>query len=238
METTRALNASKPDNASPASPAASTASLQIDRFSLGDWQTNCYVAHLPGASECVIFDVGFEPDEMLDWIAARNLKPAAILLTHAHIDHIGGVDQALSRFGPIPLAIHEAEIEFCGDPLLNLSALLGWNVTCARPNVALKHGGAASFGGMSFRVLHTPGHSPGGVAYVHDASKQAVVGDTLFKDSIGRHDFPTSDVKALRRSVRETLMQLPDEMKIYPGHIEPTTIGRERRMNPYVVQGF
>jgi len=212
--------------------------MRIQMFTLGDWQTNCYVAHVDGASECVIFDVGFEPESMLNWIAERQLKPEAILLTHAHLDHIGGVDQALSRFGPMQLAIHEAEGEFCGNPMLNLSALLGWEVTCTRPNILLKHGDTVAHGGMTFRVLHTPGHSPGGVTYVHEPSHQAVVGDTLFKDGIGRFDFPTSDVRLLRRSVRETLMQLPDETRIYPGHMDATTIGRERRQNPYVVNGF
>jgi hydroxyacylglutathione hydrolase len=213
-------------------------SLSIDSFPLGDWQTNCYVVARPGSDQCVIFDCGFEPDEMLDWIAERKLKPAALVLTHAHLDHIGGVDQALRRFGKIPLCIHEAEAEFCGDSMLNLSAMIGMDTTCTTPDVLLKDGQSITFAGIPFRVLHTPGHSPGGATFVHDASAQAIVGDTLFAQSIGRFDFPSSDVKQLRHSIFNVLMKLPDETRIYPGHGEQTTIGRERRSNPFVLKGF
>jgi len=221
----------------------------ITPFVLGDYQTNCYVVTPEPLSnspmsprkepmKCWIVDCGLEPDAMLDWIEQHNLKPTNILLTHAHLDHIAGVDQALSRFGRLPISIHEAEAEFCTDPMLNLSALIGMPTTCTAPDRMLNDGDELELEGTIWRVLHTPGHSPGGVCFVHDPSKQAIVGDTLFAGSIGRFDFPTSNVEDLRRSIHDVLMSLPDDMTIFPGHGDRTTIGRERRTNPYVVDGF
>lgn len=213
----------------------------ITPFVLGDYQTNCFVvtADSPNSPQpCTIVDCGFEPDEMFEWIESRKLSPTQILLTHAHVDHIAGVDAALNRFGKIPIAIHETEREFCGDPLLNLSGWGGMSVTCTEPDRELRKNQLIDINGTTWRVLHTPGHSPGGVCFVHDDSNQAIVGDTLFAGSIGRFDFPTSDPEKLRHSLHHVLMNLPDEMTIFPGHGPSTTIGRERRSNPFLIQGF
>jgi len=217
----------------------------ITPFVLGGYQTNCYVITPrpveSGSGEsmpCWVVDCGLEPDEMLNWIEKQNLQPQAILLTHSHLDHIAGVDRALSRFGRMPIYIHKAEAGFCSDPMLNLSALTGMPVTCTEPDQLLSDGDVLDIAGSTWRVLHTPGHSPGGVCFVHDASKQAIVGDTLFAGSIGRFDFPTANVNQLRHSIHNVLMALPDDMTIYPGHGPETTIGRERATNPYVRGGF
>jgi glyoxylase-like metal-dependent hydrolase (beta-lactamase superfamily II) len=175
---------------------------------------------------------------MLDWIEEQGLHPKAILLTHSHLDHIAGVDQALNRFGRLPLYIHEAEAGFCSEATMNLSALIGMQVTCTEPDHYLKGGDTLTLNSTAWRVLHTPGHSPGGVCFIHDESKQAIVGDTLFAGSIGRFDFPTSNPDHLRHSIQKVLMALPNNMTIHPGHGPKTTIGQERRTNPYVTGGF
>jgi len=216
----------------------------ITTFTLGPYETNCFVV-TPGApargSACWIVDCGIDPDEMLEWVGQQRLKPAAILLTHTHLDHIAGVDRALARLksSDLPIYLHEKEGGFCSNPMLNLSALIGLDTTCREPDHLVKDGDMLELAGVSgpWRVLHTPGHSPGGVCYIHDDSKQAIVGDAIFAGSIGRHDFPTSDVGDLRRSIQK-IMQLPDDMTIHPGHGPATTIGQDRRSNPFVVGGF
>jgi len=211
---------------------------EIATFVLSDFQTNCFVVSTPGDTDCWIVDCGFEPGEMLDHLAEKGLKPIALLLTHAHSDHIAGVDAALSRFGAMPIYIHEAEAGFCSDPMLNLSSFMGMELRVTEPDHQVGDGDTLSLNGTDWRVVHAPGHSPGGVLFVHDESSQAIVGDTLFAGGIGRFDFPTSNVKDLRRTISEVLMSLPDEMTIHPGHGPSTTIGDERRTNPYVLHGF
>lgn len=214
----------------------------IQPFTLGDFMTNCFVVTVPEAGEdakaCWIVDCGFDPEPMFRYIDEEGLKPAALLLTHAHADHIAGVDKALARYGNLPMYLHEAERGFCSDPMLNLSGMMGMHVTCREPDHWLADGQTLDFNGTTWRVVHTPGHSPGCVLFIHDDSNQALVGDTLFAGSIGRIDFPTSDPAAMRHSIHEIMMKLPDEMTIYPGHMTPTTIGAERRSNPFVLGGF
>lgn len=211
---------------------------EITPFVLGGFQTNCFVIRNPGSEACWIVDCGYEPQEMLDWIDSAGLRPAGILLTHCHSDHIAGVDDAQARFGPLPMWVHEAETGFCSDPMLNLSALLGMPVSVTEPEHTVTDGQELDLDGETWRVLHAPGHSPGCVCFVHDESRQALVGDTLFAGSIGRFDFPTSDADEHRTTIQDRMMTLHDETTIYPGHGPSTTIGHERRTNPYVLHGF
>ena len=111
----------------------------ITRFVLGDFQTNCYIVQDPGQDACWIVDCGQNPDELLDYISTEGLQPVAILLTHAHADHIWGIDQALSRLGDLPIFLHEAEQDWCGNPMLNLSELFGFPISVTGPTDLLKH---------------------------------------------------------------------------------------------------
>lgn len=210
----------------------------IKTFVLGDYQTNCFVVSNPGSSDGWIVDCGFEPDEMLDWIQEHGIVATAMLLTHAHSDHIAGIDRAIQRLGPMPIYVHEAENGFCSDPVLNLSAAIGMPVCVTEPDRQLHDGDTLTLGDETWRVVHTPGHSPGGVLFIHDSSNQAIVGDTLFAGSIGRIDFPTSDPDAFRHSILKVMMDLPDDLAIHPGHGPASSIGRERATNPFVVNGF
>lgn len=207
----------------------------VKSCTLGPWETNCYVVSLPGRPECWIVDVGFDPDPLMRLVRQGGLRPVRIVLTHAHLDHIGGVREVIAELGPIPIAIHEAEADFLLDPDLNLSTFVEMNVTTPPADELLNDGQILSLGESQWRVLHTPGHSPGGITLHHAPSHQALVGDTLFAGSIGRYDFPTSDGPTLMRSIRERLLTLPDETRVYPGHGPETTIGRERRSNPFLV---
>ena len=210
----------------------------ITPFVLGDFQTNCFVVTVPPSPRCWIVDCGYAPDALFDHVEREGLQPIALLLTHAHSDHMASVDAARSRFGTLPVSLHRAETAFLAEPMLNLSAMLGRPVTAAPPDVLLDGGETLELEGTTWRVVHAPGHSPGSVLYIHDDSQQAIVGDTLFAGSIGRSDFPTSNVDDLRHTITRTMMDLPDAMTIYPGHGPETTIGTERQSNPFVRGGF
>jgi glyoxylase-like metal-dependent hydrolase (beta-lactamase superfamily II) len=160
--------------------------------------------------------------------------PQAILLTHAHVDHIAGINKVIGVYPNLPVLLHEAEREWLGNPMLNLSGLSGQDVTAHGPDRLLKDNDVLTLEGMEWTVLHTPGHSPGSVTFYHAPSHTAIAGDALFAGSIGRTDFPGSDHATLERSIRKRLYTLPDETTVYPGHGPKTTVGREKRSNPYV----
>lgn len=209
----------------------------VAAFTLGPFATNCYVVTPRGKHEecpCWIIDAGLDPQEMLKYIRGKKLRPSMVILTHAHIDHIAGLGDVRREFPDVPILIHEAERTWLGDPEANLSGAYGFPLTTPEATGTLKGGETLALDGDDWRVRHTPGHSPGGITLVHEASRVAIVGDTLFAGSVGRTDFSTSDHDALVRSIREQLYTLPDETVILPGHGEASTIGEERRTNPFV----
>ncbi|CAG0949474.1 putative metallo-hydrolase [Phycisphaerales bacterium] len=206
----------------------------IRAFELGPFATNSYVVRGPASNDCWVVDPSYSPEELLEDVRARGLRPVAIVLTHAHCDHIAGIPEVLRSFPGTPVWVHEAERDWLGDPELNLSAFSGLPVSVPGPDRLLKEHETLSIDGLDWRVLHTPGHSPGGITLLHEPSGTALVGDALFAGSIGRTDFPGADFDTLAASIRTRLYTLPDEVTILPGHGPPSTIGREKRTNPFV----
>ena len=204
----------------------------VETFALGPWETNCYVVSC--ADACWIVDAGFEPQPMLDHLRTRNLTPTQVILTHAHVDHIAGLHEVRQAYPDLPILIHEAERDFLTDTMLNLSAFLAEPVVAPEPTDTFTHGDTLTLGDLTFHIRHTPGHRPGGVCLYQPDDHVALVGDTLFHRSIGRYDFPTSDGNLLLQSIHEQLLTLPDHTRVLPGHGPATTIGDERRANPYI----
>ena len=208
----------------------------IEMHTLGPVETNCFVIHVPEGDDptgCWIFDCGIEPDPLLRAIEARGLQPRGLLLTHCHYDHIGGIETCFDRFGILPMWVHPIEKSWNRDPELNLSAMSPWPCVAPAPDRVFEEGDVLNLGGSRWVVLHLPGHSPGSVGLLNDEAATLIAGDTLFAQSIGRVDFPTSDEDAMRRSLTR-LMDLPDETRVLPGHGPETTIGSERAHNPFI----
>jgi glyoxylase-like metal-dependent hydrolase (beta-lactamase superfamily II) len=208
-------------------------SLQIETFCLGEFMTNCYVVATDTGAAWVV-DAGFGPESMLAYLREHQLRVEQVVLTHAHVDHIAGLAQVMREVGDVPILIHEAEKAFLIDTDLNLSIYMGQPIVAPEATGFVKQGDTLTLGSHEFEVRHTPGHSPGGICLYQAAHNVALVGDTLFNGSIGRHDFPTSDFDALQRSIREQLYTLPDDTRVLPGHGNPTTIGHEKSTNPFV----
>jgi len=212
----------------------------IERFVLGPFETNCYVVSLPEGDSCWVVDAGYGAEAMAEHIKEQGRSVEAIVLTHAHADHIGGLDHLAGAFPEAPVHLHPIEHPWLADPMLNLSAMGGQPLSCAtRATHALEDGQTLELLGQAWRVLHTPGHSPGSVTLALETSDDeapdiAFVGDTLFQGSIGRSDFPTSDERLLHRMIREKLYALTEVTAALPGHGPPTTIGREKQSNPFV----
>jgi len=206
--------------------------IEIQHFSVGPLPNNMYVLHDPLQKHCAIVDPGIDADEVLDWVAARGLKVDLLLLTHAHFDHCYGNAQFAAATGA-PIAMHPDDKEV----LARLQTVcLNWGVPppepSPEPTIWLAHGMRLDLFGHPVEVRHTPGHCPGHVAFVWEG--HCVSGDVLFQRGIGRWDLPGANYEDLERSIREQLYSLPDETKVWPGHGAPTTIGEERRLNPFI----
>ena len=201
---------------------------------LGPFGTNCYVISVPERTPCWIIDASFEPRPLIEHVRAAQLEPEALILTHAHIDHIAGLDEIRRAFPGLPVLIHQAEAAWLADPVLNLSEPFGEPFTTKPAERLLQGDETLTLVGSTWNILHTPGHSPGGITLWCPSARFAVVGDTLFNGSIGRHDFPTSDPKALTHSIRHVLYALPEDTRVYCGHGPSTSIAQERRSNPFV----
>jgi glyoxylase-like metal-dependent hydrolase (beta-lactamase superfamily II) len=206
--------------------------MKIEYYVVGIVGTNCYFAIHPDTKECLIIDPGDQGEQLAEKIKSEGLSPKAILLTHGHFDHIMGVEALRQEFS-IPVYVHEADQDLLENPDLNSGSMIGRSVSVTADHM-VKDGEILNLAGFKIQVLHTPGHTPGGVCYYFPEEEIVFSGDTLFCDSVGRTDLPGGSASDLVRSIREKVFSLPDLTLVYPGHGEPTKIGYEKQNNPFV----
>lgn len=206
--------------------------MKVEKFVTGMISTNCYLAINEETKQAVIIDPASCPDYLISHIKREGLHVEAILLTHGHFDHIMGIDGFLEEF-VVPVYVHELDQKLMTDIKLNQSStyMAGYTFSNA---VSVKDGQTLSLAGYEFRVLHTPGHTPGGVCYYVESEKTVFCGDTLFQNSVGRTDFPLGSMSELIRSIKEKLMVLPGDVTAWPGHMGETMIGYEKEHNPFI----
>lgn len=218
--------------------------MQIVGFPAGMFQTNCYIVS-DDAGDCVIVDPGQDAQEQVRrTISEGGLQPRAVLLTHGHLDHIWNARQVADHYG-VPAYIHPDDRGMLSDPgqglSLDLSAMLkGQTFTEPAQVIEVFDGDSLTFGSMTFDVDHVPGHSPGSVSFrttlaTEEGERMIVLGgDVLFQDGVGRTDLPAGDTEVLMQSIAKKFLVLDDDAVVLPGHGPSTTVGRERRSNPFL----
>ena len=194
--------------------------INIKTLALGAYQTNTYLVWEENSPTCVVIDPGYEPDTILDEAKKLGKEIAAILLTHGHFDHVGGVRELAAETG-CPVYLHEAELSM--PPQMTAGPLFYTNT--------YGEGDFVEAAGLSFKVLHTPGHTPGSICLM--CENAIFSGDTLFWGSCGRTDFPGGSWREIRKSLVR-LAELPGDYRVYPGHGDATSLSFERKMNPYM----
>lgn len=204
--------------------------MRVEGMSLGPLGTNCYI--VSQNQEALVFDPGGDADQLSHYIRKHRLQVKAILLTHAHFDHIGAVDALRSLTGA-DVYVHELEAEWLSDPELNRSAYLPEKVVVNPADHFIKPG-KMTIGSFDLDIVHTPGHSPGSVSFIFHEEEFVISGDVLFYQSIGRTDLPGGDFNQLEMSIRNHLYKLNDDFTVYPGHGPKTSISYEKRNNPFV----
>ena len=210
--------------------------LQIAVIVSAPLDENAYVLWLADRDDCVVVDPGTEPDKILSFLDEKRLSPALILCTHGHSDHIAGNGALKSRWPACPLIIGAGDADKLTNADGNLSSGFGIELVSPPADRMVNEGDVVEGAGLTFDVLETPGHSSGHVIFVlrEHSPTQVLGGDVLFQGSVGRFDLPDSNGRDLLHSIHEKLFRLPDDTVVHPGHGPSTTIGAEKRTNPFV----
>lgn len=209
----------------------SDAAPEVRRLVVGPVEANCWLARRPDASRAVVVDPGAEADRIASALEAWGAEPEAILLTHAHMDHVGAVAPLVDRWD-LPVHLH-ADDRSIYDRAAEHARGFGLRIPRPpAPDRDLRDGQELEVAGLAFEVRHAPGHSPGGVVLA--CGRGAFVGDCVFQGSVGRVDLPGGDGQTLRRSIEEQILTLPDDAVLWPGHGPETTVRRERSANPFL----
>ncbi|MFA9465376.1 MAG: MBL fold metallo-hydrolase [Velocimicrobium sp.] len=206
--------------------------MKIQRLMLGMIQTNCYIVSDERTKEAIVIDPADEAEKIIAFLKEHQLSLQAILLTHGHFDHIYGTEDLRNYFS-VKVYANNTEKELLKNPEWNCSSHIAREISLIADEW-VNDGDKLEFGSLSCEVIETPGHTRGSVCYYFKLQNCLFSGDTLFLESIGRSDMPTGNGHQIIESVRTKLMPLPDETKVYPGHGAETSIGYERRNNPYI----
>ncbi len=202
----------------------------------GVFGENTYLAHIDSRDDCLVIDPGFDPEAIIGELRGAKWVPAAILNTHGHADHIAGNGDLKKQWPECPILIGEEDAPKLTDGMLNLSRPYGMDVLSPPADRVLRDGDIVSLAGFELEVISVPGHSQGHVVYLWKGVDPwlAFVGDVIFQGSIGRTDFPDGNTDQLLSGIRKRLYQLPDSTQLLPGHGPATTVGEEKRQNPFV----
>ncbi len=209
---------------------------KIARIVSAPFDENSYVIWLNGRRDCLVIDPGFQPEQILGLIDENGLVPAAILNTHGHSDHIAGNGALKERWPDCPLIIGHGDAPKLTDAALNLSAQFGIPITSPPADRTVHEGEQLSAAGFDLEVREIPGHSAGHVVFIWRANSPclAFVGDVIFHGSVGRTDFLDGDMAQLEAGIRGKIFDLPDDTILLSGHGPPTTVGVEKKTNPFV----
>ena len=207
--------------------------MKIETIVVGEFEVNCYLVWDEKSRKSIVIDPGADGKTIIQPVSDNNLTLEAILLTHGHSDHIGAVREVKNRF-QAPLYAGKGEERLLEDPMANLSAVMGLDISAPSAEHWVEDERLLDFGFVSFRVLATPGHSPGGVCYLDENGNRLFCGDTLFYGSIGRTDLPGCSHQQLLNSIFSKILPLPDGIVCHPGHGPSTTVGAERTNNPFL----